>query len=70
MSGEAAAESRCAVCGGPGRYVREPKTRDARIWCAEHAPAALSPWVMLVRAVLVLAILGLALYPLLRRLTG
>jgi hypothetical protein len=63
-------ELRCAVCGGLGRYVREPKIDDARIWCADHAPAALPPWVMVARALLVLAILGLALYPLLRRLPG
>ena len=70
MGGEATAEPRCAVCGDPGRYVRGPKSGDARIWCADHAPVASPPWVMVVRALLALAILGLALYPLLRRLPG
>jgi hypothetical protein len=54
-------ESRCAVCGDPGRYVRGPKSDDPRIWCADHAPAATSPWVMIVQAILILAILGLGL---------
>jgi hypothetical protein len=60
MDGGASPEPKCAVCGGPGRYVREPKTGDGLIWCAEHAPAATSPWVMIAQAILILAILGMA----------
>ncbi len=70
MNGGAATERKCAVCGGPGRYVREPKTGDAMIWCADHAPAATSPWAMVAQAILILAILGLALTRLVRWLAG
>jgi len=50
------------VCGNPGRYARDPKTAGAVLWCADHVPAALPPWVLLARALLILAVLGPALY--------
>jgi len=61
MSGEATG-STCAVCGEPGRYVRDPKAGDPAIWCAEHVPVDRPPWVLAVGALLALAILGLALH--------
>ena len=65
MSGEATG-SACAVCGEPGRYVRDPKAGDPAIWCAELGPVDRPPWVLAVGALLALAMLGLALH-LLRR---
>ena len=69
MSGEATG-SMCAVCGGPGRYVRDPKAGDPLIWCAAHVPADRPPWLLAVQALLALAILALGLHLLGRGLPG
>jgi hypothetical protein len=69
MSGDAAG-ARCAVCGEPGRYVRDPKAGDPAIWCADHVPSDRPPWVLAVRAILMLAILSLGLHLLGRWLPG
>jgi len=69
MSGETTGPA-CAVCGEPGRYVRDPKAGDSTIWCADHAPTDRPPWVLAVLALLALAILVLALQGLGRWLPG
>jgi hypothetical protein len=69
MNGEAT-RSTCAVCGEPGRYVRDPKAGDPAIWCAEHVPVDRPPWVLAVGALLALAILVLGIHLLGRGLAG
>ena len=53
-------EPKCAVCGGPGRYVRGKDGSGG--WCEDHVPRATAPWVRFVQALVVLAILVAALH--------
>jgi hypothetical protein len=57
-------EPKCAVCGGAGRYVRDPKRGDPGAWCVEHAPAATSPWILIAQLLAILAIVALLAFKL------
>lgn len=50
------------VCGRPGRYVRGPRQGDPGIWCDDHAPRALPPWLLLLTLLVGLALLGAGCY--------
>lgn len=47
----------CPDCGAPARYVRHPESMPRKAWCAEHAPAATPPWILVARVLALLAIL-------------